>query len=389
MILKLIRWIRGYVKFEVKGRFPERFMNLCLRQGVFLFETGPHNNKFMGSMLLSDYKNIRNFAKKAGVTLKVRERFGLPFLIKRYKGRSGLAVGFAVFILLSLIMQNFVWTVDINGINSLSEAHIRCVLKECGLYPGAFKGKLNYHAIERKIMREVEEIGWMSINVTGTKVETEIEEKAPVPFIIPAHEPCNLKAETDGIIISMNIKNGSTKLTKGSAVAKGQLIVSGVMQNALQESTFVHADADVIAATEHSMTRTVNKKGIYNKPVGVKERKSLDFLWIDVPFTFASAKAPFTSRVIKERLFLNSATVPLGVSTEICTLYEESSYELTDEKAKELLLTKDYLYRLFNLKDCIEIKASVSFAQKEDNVKSYIKYSCIEDIAYEEMIVVN
>lgn len=389
MFISLIRWLKGYVRFEVKGKFPERFMNLCLRQGRFLFNTGPVDNKFFGNLTVSDYKEIRAVARRSGVVLKIKERHGMPFILQRYRCRSGLVFGAVFFILLSIIMQNFIWSIEINGIDSLSEAQIRTLLKENGVYEGAFKGNLNYHAAERDIMRKAEEIGWMSINASGTKVETEIQEKAEIPFITPYKEPCNLKAKSDGVILSMNIKQGSTKLTKGSAVMKGQIIVSGVIQNSLMENYLVHADADVVASTEHTVTQEISRSGVYLKPVKIQKRQSLEFLWLNIPISFASVTEPYTSRIVTERLSLNNTDVKLGITSQYCTLYEETAYELDDKTACELLNVYDYLYRLFSLKDCMEIESSVSVSQKDDKAIAYIKYNCIEDIGYVEKIVVN
>ncbi len=389
MMLSLIRWLRGYVRFEIKGRFPERFMNLCLRQGRFLLNAGPEDGKFYGTLLLSDYKNIRSIARKSGVTLRVTDRKGFPFVLKKYKARSGLLWGTALFVVLSLLMQNFIWTIDINGIDSLSEVYIRKLLKDNGVYESAFKGKLNYHAIEREIMRQTEEIKWMSINVSGTKISVEMKEKQSAPYVIPYKEPCNIKAESDGVILSMHVKQGSTKLTTGSGVLKGQLLVSGVVQNDLMQNFLVHADADVLAKTEHTMTEKVVKTGVFYYPENIINRKNFNFLFLSIPIKFANVKGVYTSRIMHESISLNDAELLLGTTTEYCTTYKETPFNLNDEKSNELLNIKDYLYRLFTLKDCLEIDASVSINQNKENATMYAKYSCVEDIGTKQKIVVN
>jgi len=389
MLIKLIRWIKGYVRFEIKGRFPERFINLCLRQGRILFDTGPMDSTFMGCLLISDYRDIRRFAKRSGVVLRIRERHGLPFFLQKHRSRSGLVVGGVLFLAIVVLMQNFVWTIDINGLETLSETQIRSLLREKGLYEGAYKGNLNVYSIQRKIMGEVDEIGWMSINVSGTKIEAEIKEKAPIPEMEQTDIPCNLKADRDGIILSMNVKQGATRFKVGSGVLKGQTLVSGILPNNEKGASLVHADADVIAATEHTITKSVNRVGMYNKPVEVIKRCNLRFLWMLVPYNFSSAPEPYTSRVVVEKVNMNSTDIFLGRVTEYCTLYETNEYSLDDEQTKELLNAEDYLYRLFSLKDCLKIEATMSVSMLSDKGTAYIKYSCQEDITEKEMIVVN
>ena len=38
MLLEMLRFVRGYVRFDVCGRYPERFLNITARHGVRLWE---------------------------------------------------------------------------------------------------------------------------------------------------------------------------------------------------------------------------------------------------------------------------------------------------------------------------------------------------------------
>ena len=389
MFIKFIRWIKGYVSFEITGRFVERFINLCIMQGRMIFDTDASKDNFTASLLVSDYNCIRYLAKRAKVRLKITRRCGLPFIVDKYRSRSGLLAGAAIYIVIALFMQCFMWSVDINGVETLSEPYIRTLLKENGVYPGALKFNLNYHAIERDIMKKIEKIGWMSINTTGTKVEVELQEKADIPLITDADTPCNIKASRDGTILQMNVKQGSTTLTVGSAVMEGQLIVSGVTKNALEQTNFVHADAQIIAATEHTFSGTVRVSGVYNKPVYTTERKSLLFFCCKIPYVLSPAREPYASRVVSENLSLNSVVLPVGRVTEHCTLYQKTEYILSDNQISDLVGVKDYLYRLFELKDCMQISAESSVSLINNQATFYIKYNCTEDIAIKENIIVN
>ena len=316
MLIRLIRWFRGYVRFEITGRFIERFINLSIMQGRMLFDTEPSKGRVMASLLISDYKEIRPLAHRVKVKLKIRERHGLPFLISRYRSRKGLATGAALYIVIVLIMQCFMWTVDINGVDSLNEPYIRHLLYENGVYPGAIKFNINFHAVERDIMKKIEKIGWMSINLRGTKVEVELEEKSDIPSVVPADTPCNIKAKYDGIILQMNVKEGSTNLKAGSAVMQGQLVVSDVTKNANEQINLVHADAQIIAATEHTYSTSINISGVYNKSADIAKRPSFLFLGAKIPYVFSSVKDPYTSRGVTEKRCLNSTKLQVGRLTE-------------------------------------------------------------------------
>ncbi len=389
MLLNLIRWLRGYVVFEITGKFPERFINVCVHQGRFVFDAVPSGGSFRASLLLSDYRSIRPLARRSRVKLRIKERHGLPFLLSRYRARKGLFYGALAFVFVILFMQNFVWTIEVNGLKTLSATAIESKLEEKGLFVGAFKGKKNLHNIERSIMQEVEEISWMSVNLIGTKAEVEIKEKELKPHIVEAQIPCNVKAGSDGVIISMDIRMGSTEIPVGSAVKEGQLIVSGVLKNSLDNISFVHADAKVLAQTNKTKVITCKKSESAKIPSDVKVRKNLDLFWLSIPYSFSSVAGDYTATSQENRIKLNNTFIPVGVTSQTCTLYEERDITYSKTEAQTFLKADEALYRLFHLKDCEEIKTSYTMTENKDFYIYEVKYECVEDIALQEKIIVN
>lgn len=397
MLLNLIRWFRGYVVFEAKGKFPERFMNLCIHRGVFIFDADPIREKgrLTASLLLCDYKRIRPVARRCGVRLRALERCGLPFILSRYRSRKGLLYGAFVFFIIIIFMQSFIWSIEVKGLQNISVTKIEQILREKGVYEGAFKGSKNLHAVERSIMQEVDGISWMSINLIGTKAEVEIKEKDIKPHIIESRVPCNIKAKTDGQIVSMDIKVGSTELPVGSAVKKGQLIVSGIVKTPINSDALtekfhlVHADARVMAKTGYSHNFLCPK--IYKGKVvsDIRERKNLDIFTISFPFAFSNVAGDYTSFPERYRLIFDNTIVPVGVTSEKCSVFEETQFNVDRETAEEILRTDEALYRLFTLKDCEEIKATYNLAQSDEGYVFEVSYKCLEDIALSENIIVN
>lgn len=85
MLLRLIRWSKGYVDFSAYGKFPERFINLTTRNGINVWNLKPVQNGLTATMQVYDYKNIRSIASKSKLRLRVTGRHGLPFYAQRYK----------------------------------------------------------------------------------------------------------------------------------------------------------------------------------------------------------------------------------------------------------------------------------------------------------------
>lgn len=389
MLLRLIRFFRGFVTFKIIGRFPERFINLSLKNGIGIFDAEPKNGAIFASMVISDYRLIRPIARRSGVRLKIVKRHGLPFLTYRFRHRWGIAVGLALFIVISLVMQNFVWTVELNGVKTLSETALLNSLEEAGFSVGKFKGSLDLHKIERELQLKHDKIGWMSINLMGTHAEVEIKEKAIVPESEYSSDYSNIMASADGVILSTNIRRGTAEVSVGSAVSEGQLLVSGMYENALGELHFVDADAEITASTSYSFTATCDEVVDFYTPEAQTERSSVSLLWFDFPVSFTPEKAPFSTYTESRQVHLYSNPIPVTLHTEHIYSYSPMQKKVTEQEAQSILETELSLYKLFNLKNTMSIVEDKRLTKTEGGYTLQTNLTCTEDIAKKENLVVN
>ena len=389
MILWLIRFLRGFVSFRILGSFPERFVNLSVKRGVGIFSVEPHSQYIKASMLLSEYRLIRPVARRSGVRLRITERHGLPFFINRNKNRWGLLAGALVLLIACVSIHNFIWIIEINGCETVSKTALLTSLEEKGVESGKFKGNLDLHRVERDIQLKYEEIGWMSINVSGSKVEVEIKEKSKVPDPEYSSEYCNIKALTDAVIISANVRRGTAEVTAGSGVSKGQLLVSGFYENALGEIHFVDADADILAETKYTFSSDCSLQADYIKPKPRASRSKLEIMWFSFPVSF-SPEEPFSfSYTETKQVCISGKLLPLWVKTQHLQSFDKESALITDKQAENILKTDLALYKLFALKNAEKIEEKVSFKKNEDSLTVNAELKCRENIAVKEKFVVN
>ena len=83
MLLKLLRYFFGYVRVEVYGFAPERFMNLLIKDEIVIWdivETDSGYSFFIGRKNLI---NIKPYLQKTNMKLKVKSRIGLPYFFRR------------------------------------------------------------------------------------------------------------------------------------------------------------------------------------------------------------------------------------------------------------------------------------------------------------------
>lgn len=389
MLIKLIRFLRGYVTFKIIGHFPERFINLSLKNGIGLFDVLPVNDCLTACALITDYRTIRTVARRSGVRLKIVKRSGLPFINHRFRHRWAIAVGMIVFIIASLVLQCFVWTVEINGVETLSVAELTSSLQNSGVYSGAFKGGLDLHKLERELLMKYEEIGWISINLIGTRMEVEIKEKEPVPQIEYSQEYHNIKAAKDGIIIACNVKRGTLQVKTGSAVCEGQVLVSGIYENSLGEKSFVDADADIIARTQYSFTATADETASYWNVGEKTQRSRLKLLWFDFPLSLKSEKFDSSLYTQSLQLYIFDCPVPIVLRNQRMCIYEPNKRQLSRSEALTRLDTELTLYKIFTLEGVSSVATEKTFTKDNFGYTLNAHIVCTEKIGVKEKFIVN
>ena len=79
MIENGMRYLRGYVKIQIQGYSPERFLNLCSYHHILIWGLAYEDHCYELCMSVRDFKRIRPFAKKTHTKVRVKEKYGFPF----------------------------------------------------------------------------------------------------------------------------------------------------------------------------------------------------------------------------------------------------------------------------------------------------------------------
>ena len=332
MLLGIIRFIKGTVSFRAQGRSPERLLNLTAQRGVLLWYVRPSPQGLEGEMAARDYRRIRPLARKAAVRTTVLKKSGFPFLAAAYRGRAGLAVGAALGAALLVFLSQFLWTIDVVGQEHVSEARLRTLLAESGVKTGALCRGVDAGQVKRDILLKVEDISWLSVNIVGCHANVEIKEKTHKPEN-DGDTPCNLKAKEDGVITKITVGEGVTEVKKGSGVAKGDLLVSGV--SAAREGTvrYLHAEGEIMADVISEKEFKLPKEDDYISLTENKaERRQLGFLIFRFPCTLSFRFFASAARTEEaDWLTADKTALPLGFVTE--TLHELKTERVTRDEA--------------------------------------------------------
>lgn len=388
-IIKLLRLLRGYVLFTASGGFFERFLNQLSQRNISIWEMQTTPEQITGRVFAKDYKALAQMAKKCGVRIRVSERYGIPFVYQKYRKRVGLLIGLGAFLILIVVMQNFVWTLDVVGNDRNSTERVEYVLKELGLRPGAFLPALDINDIKNKAVIELDGIAWFTINSYGSRVVVEMKEAELPPDILDESTPCNVVAAKSGVVRRTEVYSGKPVVEIGSVVAKGDLLVSGVMDTAADSVRFKHARAKIFAETYFDESFEVLKSETQKIETGNGfDRNYLNVFGFKLPlFVAFPLEGEYRTAVVEHPLHLFGMQLPFGIQT---IRYEEFKTETVEYNAESAQVKLNEIYdnyKATQLKDIQILEESPEFVELEDRYVLKASFVCYEDIALEQKLL--
>ena len=188
-MLKLLRFIVGYVEFSIMGGFAERFLTLCASAGVKLWGFIQDGDAVVVCVRRTAFKKLRKYRRMSHVRIKIIARHGLFEILRRYKLRVGLAAGAIVFFVLFFTMSQFIWTIEISGCNRLTGDEVLHTLERCGIAAGMKKSGFDPNTAVSRLYLENSDIAWIALNVKGTTLYVELRERIYPPDMLPQNRP--------------------------------------------------------------------------------------------------------------------------------------------------------------------------------------------------------
>lgn len=395
MLVKLIRYVRGYVTCIARGKFTERLINILNRQGYTYWNIVPCKDGISFSVNVREYKRLRKSLYKTGIKTRIKKKIGLPFIIKKYKARKGIFIGAIIFLLITFTLSKFIWVTTVNGNNNVPTTKILNVLNDVGIRNGVYKENLNLKDIERKVVKQLPELRWISINLTGCKAEVEVKEKYKVPTkVLKNNQPANLKCRRDAVVVKSSVLKGTPMVKVGSAVVKGQMLVSGVVVNGESEentettTTLVHSVGEIIGRTHYERTYKIKKKSEFLCETDeMMKRKRCNLLWFSFPIDFNHIKY-HTYKSTKRTYYgyTNDIVLPFSLTEEYIYKLEKKNISVKEYKKqlnKLAKLEEKFYFHNKNIEKC-----KYTYRQDKDYYYIDCDYQVTENLCVQSPIIV-
>ena len=176
--------LRGIVRVEICGVFPENVLNACAMRAVALWDLdSPDRYTIRATVEERQYAELAAIAGQAMCDLRVLDRRGGSGTLRFCKRRLWLITGAVLVAGLLLFSSLFIWEIQVQGCERLTKGQVLRVLADCGVERGTFWPGLSVDLLRSRMLTQMPELAWMTVNISGSRATVLLLERQEKPEI--------------------------------------------------------------------------------------------------------------------------------------------------------------------------------------------------------------
>jgi len=328
--------VHARINAELFGAFPENFVNAAVAEGIELWKIERlSENSLCFDTYESCAESLEALADKCSVELKIkryREESRRLFKSRYMLLLTCLGAGLCLF-----ISSLFIWRIELHGNSSLSRGEILRALEDSGIYVGRFWPGIRADDVRSVFMPKLPEVGWMTVNISGSRAVVLLNERQPKPEIYDETKAAELVAEKTGIVRRVSVLQGNAAVMPGQAVTAGEILAEGRLGSIMGSERLVRARGTVMADTWYELDAVCPEEmDIKNLSGIVRHRFALVFGKRRINLYFSSGKAiDECDKIIRDKTLgiEGHFALPVRVIHEIIQPYDSSPGKGYDSEA--------------------------------------------------------
>lgn len=354
MLLRLIKYFRGYVEVALWGYAPERFLNLCSNHDILIWNLRQEGDVYYFYISVDGFRCLKPLLKKSGTHIKISRKNGIPFFFFRYRKRKILFASIFVCMMILFALSRFIWKININGNDSVTEDSMLQFLEEKNSSYGTYISDIDCTKLEEEIRSSFDSIIWTSVKREGTTLTVDVQEnlvvasqpsntQLPEDFQKQEQKSYDLLALHDGTIESIYVRKGTPMVQQGDTVEKGDVLVSGALpiyddSGTLTDYQYCTADADILLQTDYNYKDSFSVRHMQRDYTGrAQNRYGLSFghSYFQIPWKKPDYKQ-YTALDTRTQLRLcDSFYLPIYFVRRTYEEYRETEAVYTKTEAKQ------------------------------------------------------
>lgn len=382
----------GYLSIIVEGYFIEKFMNLCTSKQILLWNMKREKSTILQANIgIQDFRQICKIAKKTKCKVIIKQKKGLPFIMKKYKKRKIFFGALVLLFITIVILSNFIWNIEVQGNERISDQEILMQLEKDGLHIGKWKNNISTKQIIQKVRLERNDIAWIGIELKGTNAIIKVVETQEKPEILKEDEYCNIISKKDAYIVKVKAQNGTPMVKEGEVIREGTVLIAGWLEGKYTGTNYVHAEGSVEAKVWYTHTEKVPYEQQQTIRTGREENKytiCINDFKINLYKKLSNFENYDTINEEKKLKLSSNFYLPITlIHTKNCEI-ENKPITYTYEEAKQIGIKKaeEELLKQIENKDSIQNK-NINTYEKDGYIEVEVTYEVLEEIGTKEKII--
>ena len=378
---ELLGSARGIVRAECVGGFFERFLSETLKLGIEPFDVRIESGAASFCVDAKYYPRLRHIARRNQCRMRVTQKRGLHFALRKRKNALPLGVGLLVMLAVAWTLGELVVAVDIKGTSTIPRAEITSSLERCGLKVGMWRSQVDVRRAEQLVLLDNERLSWAAINLSYGRAAVELRDRLEGEFDLAVKPGGAIVAKRDAQIISVTLTSGEALIKAGETVgALEQLVIPTPF--AAQGSWAAGVAASVRGRTHYTERFETDYYEVFRERTGRSERARALTLG-ELRLSLGSRRCSyrwFDTLEYSEPVTLFNFALPLQVDTTEYFEINQRSECLTASRAERLLLERQTEFEKTTLKDADILYKSAAFVEAERGWALETEYICEEEI---------
>lgn len=385
----MFKSLRGIIKLEISGYGYEKLLNDMNENSISCFNVNSEKEHLYLEIYKKNFPKVDDICKKYNLKISVLSRKGIIFKILRYNKRYGVIIGILLFIFISFFLSNIVLKIDINGNQKVSDEQILDFLKRNNIDYWTLIPEIDMDNMGRKLYIEFDEISWATVRNSGGVLIVDVREGTDKPDMVPINQKCNIISDKNAQIVKIKVYSGTPAVKEGDGVAKGDVLISGIVTDKFGKSAAVRAEGEITARYTEEVCFYQPLKSVSLIESGKIENKSLS-LW---------GKNLYQKNNIPEDKMIKTETrtnifsifnikLPIGISTDTYYLYEYKEVTDTPISAEEKCIKKINDYEKIFYSDKMIYDKEIIKENDSKGIRIRIIYTIDSKIGIKQNIIV-
>lgn len=232
--------LRGFVRIELRGRNLEKLLNALITGRFVVWDIRrSHDEAVELHILIRDFFKLRPLLRETGSKLRVRGRYGVPFVLDKLGRRKMFIAGIVCFFAAIYLLSMLVWRIDVEGNEKIAKSDVLQAAREQGIYRFQWKFRMqDSDMLSRELQNKLPGSAWIGVDIQGTRIVIKIVESAR-PDDRQLMNPRHLVASKNALVTQILAEKGKPLVKPNANVNKGDILISGYIGDEANRQTVV------------------------------------------------------------------------------------------------------------------------------------------------------